>query len=573
MDLFVVAGGIAWMLCLPRGLPAQDLATLGQQKPLTLTGGLSVRTVFYQAHGIEARRKPFSYVVSGAPVLSVYGWSIPVSFVFSEQERSFRQPFNQFGMSPTYKWLTFHAGYRNLQFSPYTLAGHTILGGGVEATPGILRFGFVYGRLQRATAVDTTSGSLEPFAYTRRGYALKLGIGKGGRSLDFSLMKGKDDSTSVEHAPLMSYALNQRPVTPAENTVFGVSVRLPFLRTFFWEADGGLSFYTRHLGSSVALDSAETLLPSLLTHTLGRLMHINGTSEFYSAYQTSVGYRGKGFSLRVQYRRVDPGYQSMGAYFFNNDVENLTLAPSFVMLKQRVRFSGSVGVQRDNLQQQKQATSRRVIGAANLSADITEQLGLDINFTNFSTNQRARTILIADSFLLAQTTRNLSITPRYIVTHETTSHALMLSYNRTSLLDQNPRSEADNTLQSSNAFLNYQLTFVQRGLSLSANLNRTQLKRAAGVDGNRGVTLNASQRLADNRLSVGVNASFLRSLQQNQPGKILNQGVRLDWQAHPMHRFNALVNLIGNYPDAPTAESYNRRYTEFRGELGYHFSF
>ncbi|HLL95708.1 MAG TPA: hypothetical protein VK404_12060 [Spirosoma sp.] len=164
--LFYLAGWIA-ITSLPTY--AQDLSTLGKQKPVTLNGGLSVRTIFYSAKGIEARRQPFSYVVTGAPVLSLYGWSVPVSFVFSEQERSFRQPFNQFGMSPTYKWVTLHAGYRNLSFSPYTLAGHTILGGGVELTPGIFRFGFVYGRLNRATAVDTTSGLLEPFNYTRWG--------------------------------------------------------------------------------------------------------------------------------------------------------------------------------------------------------------------------------------------------------------------------------------------------------------------------------------------------------------------------------------------------------------------
>ncbi|MEO8474840.1 MAG: hypothetical protein ABI477_21745, partial [Chryseolinea sp.] len=304
--------GIVMLMLLTGSVQSQDLATIGKEKPLTLNGGLSVRTIFYSAHGIEARRKPFSYVIAGAPVLSVYGWSVPMSFVFSEQERSFRQPFNQFGMSPTYKWVTVHAGYRNITYSPYTLAGHTILGGGVELTPGIFRFGFMYGRLNRATAVDSTSGSLEPFSYTRRGYALKLGVGKGRTFLDVSLLKAKDDSTSAH-----TDAITRGKVMPAENAVIGITARVTFLKKFYWEGDGGLSLYTRNIGTSLGLENAN-LLPSILNNTLGSLLTINGSTEFYSAYQTSLGYRGKILSLRLQYRRVDPGYQSMGAYFFNN---------------------------------------------------------------------------------------------------------------------------------------------------------------------------------------------------------------------------------------------------------------
>ena len=107
----------------PPAARAQDLATIGQQKPVTLTGSLDLRTVLYDYSGsITARRKPFSYVLSGRPTLNIYGMAVPLEFVLSEQDRAVRQPFNQFGVSPTYKWITAHAGYRNISFSPFTLA-------------------------------------------------------------------------------------------------------------------------------------------------------------------------------------------------------------------------------------------------------------------------------------------------------------------------------------------------------------------------------------------------------------------------------------------------------------------
>jgi hypothetical protein len=549
------------------GVQGQDLSTISQQKPVTLSGGLNVRTIFYQANGIENRRQPFSYVITGAPVLSIYGITVPVSFVFSEQERSFRQPFNQFGLSPTYKWLTVHAGYRNITFSPYTLAGHTMLGAGVEMSPGLFRFGFMYGRLNRATAVDTTSGSLEPFSYTRRGYAVRAGIGKPNRYLDFSLIKARDDSTSADVD-----RVTRRRVTPAENVVFGLSSRITFLKKFYWEGDGGLSFYTQNINSAVRLDSLD-LLPAALVSTLGQFIRVNGSTEFYSAYQTGVGYRGRGFGLKLQYRRVDPRYQSMGAYFFNNDLENITISPSLTLLNQRLRFSGSLGVQRDNLQNQKQATSRRVIGSANLSADITERLGLDLNFTNFSTNQRARTILLADSFLLAQTTRNLSLTPRYLVAGTNVSHVFLFSFNRMTLADQNAWTTADNSIQSNTIFFNYQVNFNERDLNLSLNLNSTRLQLATGINANEGVTAGVTKRILERKLLVGFNSSVLRGNQGQGSSLILNNGFRADLQAGNMHRFNALLNFIGNYPDKPSGEPYHTRFTEFRGEIGYTLNF
>jgi hypothetical protein len=245
------------------------------------------------------------------------------------------------------------------------LAGHTMLGAGVEMTPGIFRFGFMYGRLNRATEVDTTSGSLQPFSYTRHGYAVKMGVGNTNRYLDLSLVKAKDDSLSAS-ADFLSRSM----VTPAENLVVGISSRIGFLKSFYWEGEGAVSIYTHNINSQFQLDSLSDI-PVFLANSVRRITQINGSSEFYSAFQTALGYRSRLFSLRLQYRRIDPRYQSMGAYFLNNDVENITINPSVIMLNRRLRFSGSMGLQRDNLQYQKQATATRVIAAANLSADFT----------------------------------------------------------------------------------------------------------------------------------------------------------------------------------------------------------
>ncbi|HLL95707.1 MAG TPA: hypothetical protein VK404_12055 [Spirosoma sp.] len=317
-------------------------------------------------------------------------------------------------------------------------------------------------------------------------------------------MKGWDDSTSVRPD-----RLSRRQVNPAENVVFGIAARTTFLKKFFWEGNGGLSFYTRNIGSSVRFDST-SLFPSALT---------------------------------------------------------------VVLLKGRVRLSSSLGLQRDNLQNQKQATSRRVIGSTNLSADFTEQLGIDLNFTNFSSSQRASTLLVADSFLIAQTTRNLSITPRYLITNTRMNHSFLLSYNRMTLTNQNDRTAGDNNIRSNNLFFNYQVTFVETGRSLSLNLNSATVDLASGKNANEGITAGLTKRMLDNKITLGINNSFLRGTWGNGHSSILNNGLRADLLASKMHRFNVGLNFIGNYSEASNTEKSNPRYSEFRGELGYNFSF
>jgi hypothetical protein len=542
---------------------AQDLENIAKQKPVTLTGGISARALFYNADGIANRRKPFSYVFSGSPTLNLYSITIPFSFVYSEQERAFRQPFNQFGMSPYYKWVTVHAGYRNLNFSPYTLGGHTILGAGFELKPGILRMGFMYGRLNKATAVDTTTGSFDPYSYTRRGYAAKIGIGKGSNFLDFSVLKAKDDSSSIS-----SEERKVGRVKPAENVVFGVSTRLSF-KSFFFEADGGLSLYTNNLGTPFQeLDS----LPSILTGTLGKFITINATSEFYSAYNVGVGYRLKDWSLKIQYKRIDPDFKSMGTYFFNNDLENITISPTFSALKHRVNFSGSIGFQKDNLQNQKESTSKRVIGMGNLNINFTDQFGVDASFTNFSTNQKPGRVFVSDSFLITQTTKNISVTPRLIIPKTNYTHVFLLSWNYMNLVDLNDLTSEYNNLNSTNFFFNYQVTIVPRNLTLSLNLNSTNLEMSVGTSSNKGVTLGINKSFLENRFSAGINSSIAHSESFNSKSLLLNNGLMATFRANKHHSFNTNINYIGNYPSSSSSTE-NPRFREFRGELAYLFNF
>ena len=544
-------------------LQSQNLEGLSRQKPVLLSGGLTARTIFYDANGIPNRRQPFSYIFTGSPTISIFNsFTIPISFTYSEQDRSFRQPFNQFGMSPYYKWITIHVGYRNINYSQFTLAGHTILGAGIELHPGIFRFGFITGRFNRATPVDTSSKSFQPFTYSNHGTAAKIGIGKGVDFFEVSMLKAKDDINSV-HPPVDYIGT----VTPGENIVVGINGQIKFLKNFTFVLEAATSLYTRNLENSTPLSDSTN---KGITKILGNFISTNSTTERYNAIQTSLLYHEKIFSAKLQYRRVDPDYKTMGAYFFNNDIENITFAPSLNLLKNKFRFGGSIGFQHDNLLKQKQTTSSRVIGSANLSAELNEHFGIDFSYSNYSNTQLRKTILLGNTFRIAQVSENYSFTPRYILASEKFVHSVIFSanYNIFSSVDKTIDNLSDT--KSNNYFLNYQVTVVPRNLTYTFTLNYTDVKSASYEDGNYGVTLGVNKVLNNSKLTAGWLGSFLKGLHGKSTGLILNQNVTVNYRINKHHSFGTMISYINNKSQQTLITP---SYYECQADLNYRYVF
>ncbi|MBX2953002.1 MAG: hypothetical protein KF870_10875 [Leadbetterella sp.] len=546
---------------LPFQARSQDLESIRDQKPFAVSGYLDLRTIGYSAKGIDPRRSPFTYILSGSPVFSFYGLTIPVSFTYSEQDRAFRQPFNQFGLSPTYKWITLHGGYRNLSFSPYTLAGHTMLGGGFELRPGKFRLAFITGRLNRATAIDTTTGVVQPYSFSRYGTAVKIGYGTEKSFVNLSVLSAKDSEKNFKGAA------DSSALRPAANTVIGGDLKVTLVGDLFLFADGGLSIYTRDNTSTIGIDSSVKIL-----ETLQKIMPLNATSNYALAYSGGLGYKSKHFGIHAAYKYVDPDFISMGAYFFQNDLRNITLSPSFNALKGRLRFNGSIGVQDDNQRKLKQASTRRIISMANLTWDFTDKLGIDANYSNFSTNSEPTVAMIENRYLLAQTNSNLSVNPRLILAGQKTTQVILLSFNQSNLKDLNQDTQSANDIRSSVAFFNYNLTLNQLGLSLTTGLNYTVNKLASGDITNQGISLGASKAFLKHKLMVSTVNSWVATELEAGKGNILNLGGNITYMPLKGHRIGLRVSSLNN---STSREGIDEpvKFSELTGELGYTFSF
>lgn len=546
---------------------AQDVEKMLAAKPVVFSGSLNVTSIFYNAKGIPNRYLPFNYVITGSPVLSIYGFQVPVTFTIGKQQSNFTQPFNQFGLSPTYKWVTLHAGYRNLFFSPYTLAGHTFLGAGFELNPGKLRLAAIYGQFNKATIGDTAQSLLFSSAsYKRTGMSARIGYGTENNFVDLIVLKAKDHAGSL---PVSKGFADSSGMAPAENTVAGYALRFTFFKNrLSFESNGALSLYTHDINAPKLEDSAfEKGVKELNSLTTART-----SSELYGAIDAALRYKTRNFSLKLQYRYIDPGYQSMGAYFLNNDLENYTIAPAFMLWKRRIRFSGSLGIQHDDLSKQKRAKANKVIGSANLSADISERLSVDVNYSNYSINQTVKTIRFADSLKVVQSSTQLSFSPRYTITGTSLSHTIAFAANLSKARELNPAREdsLNSDIDTYNYLLSYQLNFIPQLASLSVSFNHTELKSSFLTDGNDGVTLGLSKSWLKNKLNVSASGGWLLSKRNEEKGRIINGALQCRYNFINRHTLRITAYYTDSQPNNPTPTY--PKYTETRAEIGYGFS-
>ncbi|MFN8357093.1 MAG: hypothetical protein U0Y10_21745 [Spirosomataceae bacterium] len=547
-------------LCLLQQGQAQDISSFRGQKPITFTGNLSLNLSTYTTTGSRQRLDPFAWTISGSPTLSIYGVQLPVFVLINQQSKSFQGPFQQFGISPSYKWARAHLGYRNITFSPYTLAGRLFIGAGLELNPGKLRLGFMYGQFQKAiggTLDQLTATNPAPPApqFRRMGYAVKVGFGTEANHLDLIYFKAKDDINSITIVP-------KSTLRPAENAVVGLSSVFTLFKRFTWATDVGLSGYTEDIRSEeYELSSKLSWLKNVYTP--------RNSSHVGWAGQSSLQFNASVFSLRVQYRLISADYKSMGAYFFNNDLQEITVSPSITLLQGKIQLSGSYGIQNDNVSKTKLLRTDRKIGSANLSIQPSQSFGVVMNYSNYGTFQNQPGTIV-DTLKIQQVNQTMMIAPRYFKSNGTVSHAVnaVLSYQNST--DYNTVSSQ--LLEFNNLFtsLTYSYGLPKQKFTLTPGVNYIRNYLQYGNTAAMGATLSATKTLWSNKLNTSANLLFNQNFyEQTTNGYTLSVRWNNRIRITNKQQMNVSLTLLRNTDNRIEA----RNFTEFYTNVGYGINF
>jgi hypothetical protein len=435
-----------------------------------------------------------------------------------------------------------------------------MLGAGIEINPKKFHLAVMYGRMNRATTVDTTLGTLQPFSFSRKGLAIKLGVGDERSYFIISALQAKDDSSSVT----VDQQTKQK-VRAAANTTGSVAFRTQFFKHVYLEGDGGVSLWTNDIGSTYAVpDSSEWI------DKLRKIMPVNGTTEYSTAYRAALGYMGKSFGLKLEYKHVDPQFRSMGVYFFNNDIESYTINPTLNLFKGSFRLTGSIGKQSDNTKNQKEATTTRTIGMANLGWDITKQFGIDASFANFSSNSKPTVVLVQNKYLLAQSNNNLSLTPRYVIATNKAVHVIVASYNTSSLTDDNSTTQTTNNINTKVYLLNYTLSLLKSRLGITMAVNKSSNELSTGSFENMSYTLALNKVWLNGKLSTSVSGTHTDSKGPAGNTNIINTMFNAMIKPTKHHAFTLRHTLLNNQPSTNAAQ---QMFSEHTGEVAYTYSF
>ncbi len=541
-------------------LQGQSLTDLKNTKPFAVNGSLGLNTAFYNASGIPDRQTPFAFGLNANATLTVYGISMPFSFTwYSNEKAGFHQPFNQFGISPTYKWLTLHLGYRNVSFSEFTLNGHTFLGAGLEARPGKFRLAAVYGKFNETSQYDLLMADSIP-KLTRLGWAGKIGYGTEKTFVDLSVLRIGDNKKNFVPSDNPEY-----PV-PAQNIALGLTSRISITSKLIFSVDGSVSFLT----PNSTLGTSDTINDRLMLYA-SNLISINETSQRFSAVKTSLSYSfSRNVSSAIEYRRIDPGYQSMGSYFFNNDLEQVTFNQTFSILENKIRARGSIGMQRDNLDGSKNSTSRRMIGALSGNYTIDENWAVDLSYNNFSTNQKAVKNIADNSLMVYQVNHSLLLSPRFMKASQSFSHMVMLNLNWMMLNDKNEQTSEMTDTDTKVAMLMYSMGMLKQKINISLGANYTNMVNQNYTNQLAGGTLGVSSSLLKDKLTLNWNNACMINRLNGEDGIILNTALNSNYRFLPKHSVTFNLNWIKNsFADTSVIPSYN----ETRGDLGYAFTF
>jgi hypothetical protein len=535
---------------------AQNVESMLKEKPVKFSGALSVQFLSYSTTRENPSRDPFSWTISGSPTISLYGFNVPFSFAISQRNSNFRQPFNQFGMSPYYKWLTVHVGYRNVNFSRYTMAGHTFLGGGLEATPGNFRLGVVYGRFLQAVEDDSLNVKFVVPAYKRTGYSVKVGYGTSSNYVDLLVFKAKDDLSSIERPDLSSGIL------PGENLVFGIKTFQRFLKKFTFDLDFGYSIFTNNLFAS-DIGITEIPLKSLITG----LTSVNNSTTVNWAGNTSLSYTHKLFSLRLLYRRIEPEYQTMGAYFFNNDLEQITINPAFFLLQRKLNIRGSIGFQKNNLGQDKINNTFRKINSINISYAPIQKLSFNASYMNYRINQSRNPLIIkdfVDSLQMKQVSTSISLNINYNFGSKELRQTLTLGTNYQKFNDENPNTEVSNSSSSQSPFVSYRFNNSVLDYSIYGRINYNNFNSSMNTQSRFGLTAGGSKRMVNNKLNLNASATLYQNKVDGESnGATTMVRARFNYKVLKNHNLNFSLSFINRKFKQDTDNNFNELMIRF----------
>lgn len=504
----------AYSLGMAQSIDVEDMMNLKKKQKIKINGGVSANATLFNSNEM-AGRQPFSYQLSGNLNLSLMELiNIPLTFSLNNYGSQFSYPSlpNRLSIHPSYKWVRCHIGDVSMSFSPYTLNGHQFTGAGVELTPGRWTVSAMGGRLLQKVDYDPAIPSLAP-GYERFGYGVKT------RYDGSKFFLGGTFFTAKDREKEGSFQVDSMGIFPKSNIAMSVEGGISIIPNLKLSAEYAVSMLTRDTRSVKVLNG----------HFWDRLIQRRESSSFFYAVKAALEYTFLKNTIGLGYERISPQYETLGAYYFNNDYENMTLNYTRPFFDGKANLALSGGLQRDDLDNSKKEKNTKIIGSVNVTYAPTERLNTSLTASTFQGHRNIKSQFDyvnavtpyenLDTLNFTQISQSIDVNLNWTLQQsEKRNQSLMLSVSYQEAADKQGTYILPGNLSrflNSSAIYGLELTSINTNINIGMNVsnNYSNMKSFLTL----GPTVSTSVGLFQRTLMTGLTLSFNRSQEKSTP--------------------------------------------------------
>lgn len=417
---------------------AQNISEIAKSDPLIISGAVGTQNTYRYSSVGNGYSSPLSNTIYANLNISIYGFNMPFSLFYSNDNLDFNYPQISFNLTPRYKNWTGHIGQSSMAMSSYVM-NMSFNGFGIEYNSDKLRAGVFYGRLRNAINGDPTDPYARTPQYKRMGWGFKIGYGSGQNFIDLYMLRAYDCLSSIDERWQSSLA-------PQENIVVGVKGQVT---PFKW-----LSLTANAATSVFNTDKRMDNVP--VKTDFDKVFDVKYSSLMRFAGDVSANIILPGVNANVSYRMVQPDYTSLGTYYMTNNYHSLGITLGTTLFN-KLTLSGTFSGQEDNLSNEQMFTTCGYIYGANATMRLGNHLNITAGYNGYLQTQRDGTVKVNDSTKIHRMMQSFSLTPTVAFDTELLGHSASLSLNYTENKDLNDFATGESDVKTKALGLSYNI--------------------------------------------------------------------------------------------------------------------
>ncbi|MDR7212228.1 hypothetical protein [Flavobacterium piscis] len=541
---------------------AQDVDLENFYKPnFKVTGNVNANMMYYTSD-MQNSREPFTYLLSGSLNISAFNFSVPLFYSITNQGNNlgYTAPFdfNRLSIMPKYKWVKAYIGNVSMTFSPYTLSGFPFKGVGLELTPeSPFKITLMGGQLLKAVSEENALGGIP--VYQRMGYGAKIGFEQQQYKIGWIGFYAKDDVSSLN-------ITNDKGVTPKENFVNSLIFSTSVVKNLNLNVEYALSVLTDDVRSNNL--SGENFRDKLFSS--------KESTSFMNALNVNFDYNIQKSIVGLTYERIDPNYNTLGALYFNNDLENIALRFARPFYQDKITVSTSLGYQRDDLAKAKKQDTKRVVGSINMNYRATDQLNITGSYSNFSTYTNKKldqfelinnpNVVQSDTLDYRQLSQNANVNMSYSFGKKRNQN---FNFNYSIAGQANEQGGVIRRGQASsvqNYNLAHSVNFLQTKIGLNSSLNYTSNEVGQNDNSSAGASVGVSKKLFKDKLNTNFGLLYNNSQGNMNSSSVFGVKFNNSYVLLEQHNFN--MSIISMFRSSSNANKFN----DLTATLNYSYS-